>query len=355
MAAGHSGRELGNSLTSGDFDGDGYADVAAGAYWSDGPGPEERSRGGVAVVYGGPSGLSLDRHAWFVHDSPGIPSTPEADHRGFGIEVVAADFTGDGRADLAVAERGPVLDAPGGAVAVLKGSSAGLTSAGAQWWHQDSPGVPDWNEPADAFGRSLAAADFDGDGRADLAIGNAAESIGTDSSAGTVTVLRGAAGGLTATGAQLWDRADAGVPGTIAAGAYFGDILEAGDLNADGVPDLVVTARDTAGSVTWLPGIRGTGLTGAGSVRIDQATADVPGTPEQGDRFGAALLVLPAASGRPAHLVVGVPGEDIATVPGGTVAVLPGTGAGPSGTGSVPFDGTGVPGDGLRDFGTALG
>jgi FG-GAP repeat len=69
-----------------------------------------------------------------------------------------SDFDGDGFDDLAVGVRGEDVDDldDAGAVNVLFGSAAGLTAAGAQIWHQASPGVPGVAEPVDLFGNALA-------------------------------------------------------------------------------------------------------------------------------------------------------------------------------------------------------
>ena len=93
---------------------------------------------------------------------------------------VRADFDGDGFADLAVGvpgeDVGTVADA--GAVNVIYGGPTGLTAAGNQLWTQDSEGIKGTQEPGDEFGFSLAAADFDRDGFADLAVGVPGEDVG---------------------------------------------------------------------------------------------------------------------------------------------------------------------------------
>ncbi|MBD2683273.1 MULTISPECIES: FG-GAP repeat protein [Nostoc] len=77
-------------------------------------------------------------------------------------------------------------------------SNTGLTSAGNQLWHQDSPGIEGVANASDGFGSSLKAGDFNNDGFADLAIGVPGEDVGLISNAGTVNILYGSATGLTA-------------------------------------------------------------------------------------------------------------------------------------------------------------
>ncbi|MFF6997732.1 FG-GAP repeat protein [Streptomyces sp. NPDC008313] len=118
------------------------------------------------------------------------------------------------------------------------------------------------------------------------------------------------------------------------------------DLNGDGYPDLAVGVPDAsvggdakAGyvNVVW-GGPNGVGS--LGSVRVTQSTAGVPGTPEPGDRFGAAVAVADADGDGTADLVIGGPGEDVdgAGTDAGTVAVLRG-GAGGFGTGFTAVNG----------------
>ena len=196
---------LGESLAVGDFNDDGFDDVAAGGIeWPD----FGSAYGGVGVLYGSDAGLVASTDHWFYQDSPGVPGASEVGDL-FGLAVAAGDFTGDGYDDLAVGtpneDIGAITNA--GAVTILKGSALGITGAGSQSWHQGQPGVPGANESEDDLGQSLAAADFDQDGHADLAIGIHGEDIGAATDAGAVLVLRGADDGLTSVGAQSCTRA----------------------------------------------------------------------------------------------------------------------------------------------------
>ena len=262
-----------------DFNGDGQADLAIGA-----PG-ENGSRGVVQVLYGSSGGLTAAGSQLWSQDSAGIAGTAEADDF-FGEALAAGDFNGDDRADLAIGARGENTEA--GVVHALYGSAGGLTATGSQLWSQDSPGILGIAEPVDGFGLTLAAGDFNGDGRADLAIAAPQENI----SAGVVHVLYGSAGGLTATGSQLWCQDSPGIAGAAEFEDNFGAALVAGDFNSDGRADLGVGAlgeNDFAGVVHVLYGAAASGLTAAGSQLWSQDSPGIAGVAEARDFFGNAL------------------------------------------------------------------
>lgn len=206
----------GGSPTIGDFDGDGKGDLA---YRSIGVSVEDfpYDEGTVKVVYGTANGPSETRRQTFTQDTPGVPGTGERGDQ-FGARLDTGDANGDGFADLAV---GVPYEAIGskqaaGAVVLLKGGSGGLTAAGAQAFHQDTSGVKGVAEAGDRFGAALAFGDVTDDGRAELAVGAPLEN-GT----GAIWSLRGAAGGLTATGSVAFSPDNFEGPGT-GAGARFG-------------------------------------------------------------------------------------------------------------------------------------
>jgi hypothetical protein len=159
------------------------------------------------------------------------------------------DFDGDGYPDLVVGAPwmriNDVWDA--GAVVVLPASAAGL-SLQEQLISQSSPGVPGASEEVDLFGSSVASADFDRDGYADLAVGAWNESVGRRGGAGSVTVVYGSAQGLD-TSRSVW----IGRPGGSAKGVQWGRSLVAGDFTADGYPDLAAGAPQES-AVRVLPG-----------------------------------------------------------------------------------------------------
>ena len=123
---------------------------------------------------------------------------------------VSGDFNGDGRSDLAVSVEGQTVggQAFAGAVQVIYGSKHGLSGTRDRVFTQDTPGVKETAEPGDEFGNSLARGDFNGDGRADLALGTPFEDQGTKSNTGVVQILYGSKHGLRVKGNQSWSRAN---------------------------------------------------------------------------------------------------------------------------------------------------
>lgn len=133
------------------------------------------------------------------------------------VALVAGDFNGDGWVDLAVANYGD------GTVTILLGNGDGIFTQAA-----GSP-ITVGTEP-----RSVATADFNGDGIEDLAVANYGD--------GTVTILLGKGDGsfAQASGSPV----SAGItPFSVAPG----------DFNGDGVPDLAL-ANGSSDTVTILLG-----------------------------------------------------------------------------------------------------
>ncbi|MFJ2725302.1 FG-GAP and VCBS repeat-containing protein [Streptomyces collinus] len=111
--------EFGSSVSAGDVNGDGYADLAVGVRGEEIDGQEYA--GGVHVFKGRAGGLSGAGSQWFARNTPGVPGPLTADEQ-FGGLVRLRDTIGDGTADLYVSGLGSLR---------LPGSAAGITTAGA--------------------------------------------------------------------------------------------------------------------------------------------------------------------------------------------------------------------------------
>jgi hypothetical protein len=225
-SAAEEGDLFGLALATGDFNQDGFADLAIGV-----PGENVGSivdGGAVNVLYGSAGLLTGIGSQLFTQDSPGVGSAAET-FDNFGSRLAAGDFNNDTFADLAI---GAPLEAVGniqlgGAVNVLYGSGSKLTGVGSQLFTQDSPGVGSAAEENDIFGGELAAADFNNDTFADLAIGVPGEAVGTIQGAGAVNVLYGSGSKLSGVGSQLFTQDSPGVGSAAERGDDFGGALAA--------------------------------------------------------------------------------------------------------------------------------
>lgn len=315
LTAVHTGKLFGASLTAGDFNGDGFDDLAASARGQNLG--SATGAGAVAVFFGSNTGIRLSGYQTWHQNIAGIADQAETSDS-FGYALTAGDFNGNGVDDLAIGvvseDLTSVSDA--GAVHVLYGTAAGLSATGSQFWNQASPGV-EGDLGNDLFGYILAATDFNADGSDDLAIGVVSDDAGSVADAGTVNVLYGSAAGLTATGDQLWHQDVAGVLDVAAGLDQFGYALAGGDFDLDGAGDLAIGVPQDdfgateVGAVNVLYGTAGTGLTTTDNQLWYQGTTGIPDDPEASDRFGVALAAGDFGSSFADALAIGVTGEDV--------------------------------------------
>ena len=306
------GDEFGAAVASGDFDRDGFADLAIGA-----PSDSEAGirRGAVNVLHGSPAGLSAaGDQLWTRNNIPGQADVPGA----FGATLESADFNGDGFWDLAVGVRD--VD---GAVRVLFGSPVGLTTTGSVLLAWASPLVPDEIGAAAGFGASLASGDVDMDGRAELAVGAPAATVNGLLGAGAVALLFGDPGGFRTDGTLLWNQDAPNVAGAAAAGNLFGFAVELGDFNGDGAADLAAGApKDVKGGTVTILYASGQGLSG-GSHRYHQDVGGVPSAGETGDWFGSNLVAGRFDADEKVDLAVAAALEDVGGIlDAGAVTVM---------------------------------
>lgn len=205
----------------GDVDGDGYGDVIIGA-----PGSGDEARGAAYLVYGAPA--KIDQ--WDL--SQAVAFTGEASGDKLGSTVAGlGDINGDGYADLAVTSLyhdGNKRNA--GTIYIIYGQAERFISQPIK----NFPSLTGTEDNARIGAVVVGLGDMNGDGYADAAIG----ASNRDSRSGGVYILYGQAEALASSivsslalfsGDHDYDYA-----GTAVAGA--------GDINADGLADLLVSA-----------------------------------------------------------------------------------------------------------------
>ena len=208
--------QFGSSVaTAGDVNGDGYADIVAGSPLYSGDQMEE----GCAYLYYGASGGVSATAAWTVEGNQSNA------HFGYSV-AIAGDVNADGYSDVIVgAPEYDAGEANEGCAFVYHGSSSGVgTSAG-------------WTGNGDQMYASLGcsvatAGDVNGDGYADVIVGAPYYDAGEDNE-GRVYVFLGSSTGLS--GSEDW-KAESNQ-----ANSSFGfSVSTAGDINCDGYADIIV-------------------------------------------------------------------------------------------------------------------
>ena len=238
-----------SSIFAGDFNGDGHLDLAVACQGNEYLGGTVP--GGISVLLGNGDGTFALPVEYAAGTDP--------------VSIVAGDFNGDGRTDLAVAETDPQSGA--GEVGVLLGNGDGTFQ-------------PQVTYAVGPIAGSIAAGDFTGNGRLDLAVAN-----GNAYGPGSVSVLLGkgdgtfqpqvtyavglepfgiVAGDFTGNGRLDLAVANQGIPifaGTVSvllgngdgtfqpqvtyAVGYYPEGIVAGDFNGDGHLDLAVANLDS--------------------------------------------------------------------------------------------------------------
>jgi len=271
------GDRFGFSLTTGDFDNNGFDDLAIGVPYENIS--KKGNAGAVNVIYGGMDShsklSSTSNQVWYQSSKYILGASEKNDH--FGWSLTTGDFNGDEFDDLAIGVPdegiGSVSDA--GAVNVIYGGDGShdeLSPFQNQIWYQgDNYHIEGFLDKNDNFGYSLTSGDFNRDQYDDLAIGVPNEMIDKKSGAGAVNVIYGHNFELSSIGNQLWSQDVAGMFGTSEYNDSFGWSIIAADFNGDEIDDLGVGIPNKnidkivdVGAISIIHGIEGSAEDGWG-------------------------------------------------------------------------------------------
>ncbi|TGL59065.1 hypothetical protein EHQ58_09110 [Leptospira ognonensis] len=258
---------FGYSISMGDINGDGYSDIAVGAYRT------SSYTGQIYIFYSsGTSGITVTGAS-----SADKIISGEATNNNFGYSIFISDLNSDGYSDVVVGARNHsssagrvyIFNSAGSSgVTISSYSSASITISG-----ESGSGM---------FGYALTSGDINGDGYIDLVV-SANE---RNSNTGSVYVFHASGlSGITTTSAAS--------ASTIITGEstlnWFGDAVSVGDINIDGYADLVVGASGYNSNTGRVYIFHSSGSSGITITQASSASRTITGEATS-DKFGFALI-----------------------------------------------------------------
>ncbi len=303
---------MGFSVAVGDVNGDGIGDLIVGALYADATIHKKIVNAGVTYVYFGRA--SLEKAVDLIA-SADLAIHGASKHGSSGFAVASGDLNGDGIDDIVIGA--PEADSK----LEKKQNDSGITYV--VWGRKEfaareialETGSADLElhstKNGEYSGSSLAVGDFNGDGLDDLLIG----SPFTDRPANDAGVVYVVCGNRELSGKiDITSRACASVRG-VSAGDRLGLAVAAGDLNGDGIDDLILGALETdgpggasnVGEVAVIAGRRE--LSGELSLRNDALFRFLGGY--RGDYTGSALAAGDINGDGVDDLLIGVPYADL--------------------------------------------
>ena len=226
-----------------------------------------------------------NKHVESLDDAAFVLNHPDISlNVGFGYTAAApCDINGDGFDDLAVSSHlAPFGDLyAAGEIIVFYGNSNG--------WNEETYSISRLSsayiQKADSMSQSLACADYDGDGFADIFAGgqNAGPELPGGGSQGMVAFFKGSAAGLSENESRVL------LPEVEEKAQYFGSSMLIEDLDDDSKPDLVVAGWGLKRDKT-LANSGGIYIYSGGTDWLSGATYEIFG--EADSQFGSGLKII---------------------------------------------------------------